>query len=104
MRPTRLPMPPNSGRRSRMTLGEQLTDYVHAAFSGLWIQTPEAEEAEREITRHAAERGWKLGEKNVVLAPVASQRHVAPMRTTRVLTISAGPMPTDFSNPWFVAP
>ena len=43
-----------------MTLGEQLTDYVHAAFSGLWIQTPEAEEAEREITRHAAERGWKL--------------------------------------------
>ena len=43
-----------------MTLGEQLTDYVHAAFSGLWIQTTEAEEAEREITRHAVERGWKL--------------------------------------------
>jgi hypothetical protein len=43
-----------------MTLGEQLTDYIHAAFSGLWIQTTEAEEAEREITRHAAERGWKL--------------------------------------------
>src|SRR6516225_9794481 len=49
-----------SWRRLPMTLGEQLTDYVHAAFSGLWIQTTEAEEAEREITRHAVERGWKL--------------------------------------------
>ena len=43
-----------------MKLIDQLTDYIHAAFTGLWIQTFEADEAEREITLHARERGWKL--------------------------------------------
>jgi hypothetical protein len=43
-----------------MTLTEQLTDYVHAAFTGLWIQTHEPDEAEREIVRHAAEQKWKV--------------------------------------------
>jgi len=41
-------------------LTDQLTDYVNAAFSGLWIQTSEPDEAEREITQHARQRGWKL--------------------------------------------
>ena len=43
-----------------MTLTEQMTDYINAAFSGLWIQTHEPDEAEREIARHAEELGWKL--------------------------------------------
>ena len=43
-----------------MNLTELLTDYVHAAFSGLWIHTVEPDEAEREIVRHARERHWKL--------------------------------------------
>ncbi|HYT89538.1 MAG TPA: AAA family ATPase [Gemmataceae bacterium] len=43
-----------------MKLTDQLTDYVNAAFSGLWIQTSEPDEAEREITQHARQRGWKL--------------------------------------------
>jgi hypothetical protein len=43
-----------------MTLSEQLTDYVHAAFSGLWILTQEPDEAEREVARLAGDRGWKL--------------------------------------------
>jgi hypothetical protein len=43
-----------------MQLAEQLTDYVHAAFTGLWIQTSEADEAEREIVQHARGQGWKL--------------------------------------------
>ena len=43
-----------------MTLTEQLTDYVHAAFSGLWVQTAEADEAEREIAALARDKGWKL--------------------------------------------
>src|SRR5262249_44192718 len=43
-----------------MQLAEQLTDYVHAAFTGLWIQTSEADEAEREIVQHARQQGWKL--------------------------------------------
>jgi hypothetical protein len=43
-----------------MSLTEQLTDYVNAAFSGLWVMTQEADEAEREITQLARQRGWKL--------------------------------------------
>jgi chloramphenicol 3-O-phosphotransferase len=43
-----------------MSLTEQLTDYVNAAFSGLWVLTQEADEAEREITQLARSRGWKL--------------------------------------------
>jgi hypothetical protein len=43
-----------------MSLTEQLTDYVHAAFSGLWVLTQEPDEAEREITQLARDRDWKL--------------------------------------------
>jgi hypothetical protein len=43
-----------------MQLAEQLTDYVHAAFTGLWIQTSEADEAEREIVQHARSQGWAV--------------------------------------------
>jgi len=43
-----------------MSLTQQLTDYVNAAFSGIWVQTSEPDEAEREITGLARERKWKL--------------------------------------------
>ena len=43
-----------------MKLTDLLTQYVHAAFTGLWIQTFEANEAEREIVRHARQRKWKV--------------------------------------------
>jgi hypothetical protein len=43
-----------------MTLADQLTDYIHAAFSGLWVQTHEPDEAEREIVRHARQQRWKV--------------------------------------------
>lgn len=43
-----------------MSLTEQLTDYVHAAYSGLWIQTSEPDEAEREIAQLARQRRWKV--------------------------------------------
>src|SRR5262245_25855971 len=43
-----------------MTLTEQLTDYVDAAFTGLWIQTSEPDEAEREIARLARQKEWAL--------------------------------------------
>jgi hypothetical protein len=42
-----------------MTLSEQLIDYVHAAFSGLWVQTHEPDEAEREILQLARQEQWK---------------------------------------------
>jgi len=43
-----------------MSLSDQLTDYVNAAFSGLWVQTHEADEAEREIVRLARQQRWKV--------------------------------------------
>jgi hypothetical protein len=43
-----------------MNLTDQLIDYVHAAFSGLYVQSQEPDEAEREILRLARERHWKV--------------------------------------------
>jgi len=43
-----------------MTLTDQLTDYINAAFTGLWIQTSEPDEAEREIVQHAREQHWTI--------------------------------------------
>src|SRR5262249_20690470 len=43
-----------------VNLSEQLTDYVHAAFTGLWVQTQEPDEAEREILQHARQRRWRV--------------------------------------------
>lgn len=41
-----------------MSLRETLIDYIHAAFTGLWLQTAEPEEAEREIQQLAQAQGW----------------------------------------------
>lgn len=43
-----------------MNLAAELTDYINAAFTGLWVQTHEADEAEREIVRHARQKRWKV--------------------------------------------
>ena len=43
-----------------MKLVEQIIPYVNAAFTGLWIQTHEPDEAERELVRHAKQSEWKL--------------------------------------------
>lgn len=43
-----------------MTLTDQLTDYINAAFTGLYIQTHEPDEAEREILQHAARKKWHV--------------------------------------------
>lgn len=44
-----------------MTLSEQLLDYVNAAFAGIWIQTAEPDEAEREIIALASQqKTWKV--------------------------------------------
>src|SRR5262249_42820167 len=43
-----------------MNLTDQLTDYVNAAFTGLWLLTQEPDEAEREITQLARNKSWKL--------------------------------------------
>jgi hypothetical protein len=43
-----------------MKLADQLTDYINAAFTGLWIQSFEPDEAEREIIQHARQKKWKM--------------------------------------------
>lgn len=43
-----------------MKLCDQLTDYVNAAFTGLWVQSHEPDEAEREIVQHAKAKDWKV--------------------------------------------
>lgn len=43
-----------------MRLTDQLTDYINAAFPGLYVQTWESDEAEREIIRLARQQKWKI--------------------------------------------
>lgn len=43
-----------------MKLADQLTSYVNAAFAGIWIQSSEPDEAEREIVQHARQKQWKI--------------------------------------------
>ncbi|MBL8795049.1 MAG: AAA family ATPase [Planctomycetia bacterium] len=43
-----------------MHLTAQLIDYLAAAFSGIWIQTLEPDEAEREIIQLARQNNWKV--------------------------------------------
>jgi len=43
-----------------MTLTERLSEYVSAAFSGIWVQTHEQEVALHEITQLAPQHGWTL--------------------------------------------
>ena len=43
-----------------MSLILQLTDYINAAFSGLWVQTFEPDEAEKELVEHGRQSGWTV--------------------------------------------
>ena len=43
-----------------MSLVSQLSDYINAAFSGLWVQTVEPDEAERQLVEHARREQWTL--------------------------------------------
>jgi len=55
-----------------MNLANQLTDFINAAFTGLWILTSEPDEAEREILQQAREKKWK-----VAVWDVASGLHLS---------------------------
>jgi hypothetical protein len=83
-----------------VTLAAILTDYINAAFTGLWIQTYEPDEAEREIARLARERQWKLavwdvaGGLHLAGNPVTSQPESAagdPLAAIRAVPALAEP-------------
>src|SRR5262245_7650792 len=42
-----------------MSLRAQVREFVHAAFSGLWVHTWEPDEAEREILQLAKDERWR---------------------------------------------
>ena len=50
--------PATGGERVNLTAA--LTDYINAAFAGIWVETREADEAEREIIRHAQQKKWRI--------------------------------------------
>ena len=52
--------PPLRKEQAGMKMTDQLTDYVNAAHAGLWIETREPDEAEREIIRHAQQKRWRI--------------------------------------------
>lgn len=83
-----------------MTLAEQLTDFIQAASSGIWLQTLEPDEAEREILQLARSQDWKLAAWDVanglrLLTPTASARPDAgagdPLAALRALPALADP-------------
>jgi len=43
-----------------MKLTDEITDYIHAAFTGIWVQTREPDEAERELVQHAQKQNWRI--------------------------------------------
>ena len=85
-----------------MSLADQLNDYVNAAFTGLWVQTSEADEAEREILRHAREHDWRVAVWNVAQGlrmPGATDAGAVdggdPLTTLRSLSSQANPNGTS---------
>ena len=42
------------------TTRRELTAFINAAYSGIWIHTFEPDEAEREILQHARQQKWKI--------------------------------------------
>jgi hypothetical protein len=86
-----------------MTLSEQITDYVNAAFSGQWLCTQEPDEAEREIVRLARERHWRLAVWDVAAglrfpanpnAPAGEPAAGDPLAALRALPALADPKGT----------
>src|SRR5215831_14146508 len=47
-------------RRDFMTLAERLSEFVRAAFTGLWVQSFEHDDAVAEIARLCRQQGWSL--------------------------------------------
>jgi hypothetical protein len=43
----------------------KLTDFINAAFSGIWIETRELEESEREIVQQSRQQRWRIATWNI---------------------------------------
>jgi hypothetical protein len=79
-----------------MSLSEQLTDYVNAAFTGLWVLTREPDEARRELLVLARDRSWKVATRDIAAglhlpaAPDAARSDAGPGDPLAVLQALPG--------------
>lgn len=85
-----------------MNLTDQITDYVNAAFTGLWVQTHEPDEAERELVQHAHRQKWKIavwdiangvrlpGNANPAISEAGASDPLAPLRALPALADTEG--------------
>jgi hypothetical protein len=61
-----------------MSLTSQLTEFLRAAFPGVWVQTQEPDEAEREIIQHARQQKWNVAVWDVANGLRVSGRNGTP--------------------------
>lgn len=81
-----------------MKLTEQLTGYIHAAFTGLWVQTAEPDEAEREILHLARQQNWRLAAWDIANG-LRFPGSAAPSETTAGDPLTALRAVTALANP-----
>jgi hypothetical protein len=81
-----------------MKLADQLTDYIHAAFTGLWVVTSEPDEAEREIIQQSEEKKWAVAAWDVATgiripgrqSPETGSDPLAAIRALNALAVKDG--------------
>jgi hypothetical protein len=82
-----------------MPLSTELRDYINAAFTGIWIQSQEADEAEREIRRLGETEKWRIAAWDVAHGLRAGQTGGTdqggdPLAALRALATMADPKST----------
>lgn len=78
-----------------MSLSQRLSEYVAAAFSGLWIQSFEHEDALAEIARLCREKHWSLAvwdiDRGLKVSPAASAAASDPVAAVKAVNALATP-------------
>ncbi len=78
-----------------MTLAERLSEYVRAAFSGLYVHTHEPDDASAEIARLCRDQGWSLAtwdvDRGLALAGSAGGPGVVPSAADPLAAIRSLP-------------
>ena len=84
-----------------MTLAERLSEFVRAAFTGIWIQSFEHDDAIAEIARLCRQQGWSLAtwdiDRGLTLAgraPTPARPSAPPTRWPRSARWGRWPTPT----------
>lgn len=80
-----------------MTLTQRITELVAAGFSGLWIQTAEPDEAQRELFKLAHAHGWNIAtwdiDQGTTRPGTPPDQNDDPLAPLRILESMAGNQP-----------